>query len=205
MNREKKQLVVLGVLAVMIVCVGAFQMMGGEAPAAPPVAAKAEKKTEETATSSTEEQSKVANPEVARPLGKRDPFAPSEFAISANQDPFTKPEPTVRRSTGTSTVPPVLDRGDSDTPPIWEPGGKQGDTGPLIPPPPKFGYVLSGFVHGKYPAAVFSDSTGNQKLVEVGGAIDASATLVAVYGSKVKVKFHEQTLFLTIGGNPNDK
>lgn len=207
MNREKKQMVVLGVLALMIVCVGAFQMTGGSPEPVAPAKAKDTKATAKTSTK--EEKPKLANPDQAYPLPKRDPFAPSEFAIAANEDPAN-----VRANAPVSEVPPPkannsagkpspLPKGD---PEAWPPGG-QTDTSvpPVIPQPPKFSYSLIGFVSGKYPAAVFSDATGNQKLVEVGSAIDSTATLIAVFGNKVKVKFHDQTLFLTVGGNPNGK
>lgn len=206
MNREKKQMVVLGVLALMVVCVGAFQMMGGSpAPAPAPAAAKAEKDEEKTSTVS-EEKPKLANPDQARPLAKRDPFAASAFALYANEDPNAAP---TTRSNGpggkpSRSVPDVLHGTPNDI--EWVAGGtKDEGVPPLTPPTPKFGYSLIGFVQGKYPAAVFADASGNQKLVEAGDAIDGSATLVAVYSNKVKIKFHDQTLVLTVGGNPNGK
>jgi hypothetical protein len=206
MNREKKQMVVLGVLALMIVCVGGFQMMGSSsAPAPAPETKKDEKPEEETSTTS-ETKPKIANPDQARPLPKRDPFAPSAFAIYANEDPTAVPTPPTGspQSSGRKNVPPTLPGTKSDI--VWTPGGdKGGSIEPVLPPPPKFSYTLVGFVQGRYPAAVFADASGNQKLVESGDAIDGSATLVAVYGNKVKVKFHDQTIVLTVGGNPNGK
>ena len=207
MNREKKQMMVLGALALMIVCVGAFQMMGGSPTAPAPATATESKKEDKTSTKT--EKPKVANPDQAHPLPKRDPFAPSDFAIAANEDPAsvrtnpTQPDPRPSRG-GNSGTPPTPLPGNG--PEGWTPGGQtpKGNV-PFDPQPPKFGYSLIGFVHGKYPAAVFTDATGNQKLVEVGDAIDSTATLVAVFGNKVKVKFHDQTLFLTVGGNPNGK
>ena len=208
MNREKKQMVVMGVLALMIVCVGAFQMMGGSPPPAP--AAKKEKPVAEK-TSTSETKPKVANPDQARPLPKRDPFAPSEFALSANEDPLVAkqtaqesgPKTTPGASTGSGNPGPLPNMSGTD----WPEGGKidGGGNVPLLPPPPKFSYALIGLVAGTYPAAVFTDASGNQKLVEVGDSIDASSTLVAVTGNKVKVKFHDQTLVLTVGGNPHGK
>jgi hypothetical protein len=205
MSREKKQLVVLGALFLMIVFVGAFQMMDSSSATPTPVASTTEKTVQEPTRETTKEQPKLANPEVAQPLAKRDPFAPSEFAIAANQEPSARPAPTQRTLTDASKSPPLPEGEDFNDLTVGVPEGPKDNTGPLIPPPPKFGYVLTGFVRGKYPAAVFSDSTGMQKLVEVGGAINASTTLVAIYDNKVKIKFHKQTLFLTIGGNPNDK
>lgn len=206
MNREKKQMVVLGVLALMIVCVGAFQMMGSSSAPAPAPTEKKEEKVAEKSSTVSEDKPKLANPDQSRPLAKRDPFAPSAFAIAANQDPNYVPP--VKANTADSThskpIPDVL--GKPKRPIDWEVGGvKDGEIGPLEPPAPKFGYTLIGFVQGKYPAAVFADATGNQKLVEAGDPIDGSAKLIAVYGSKVKVKFHDQTLVLTVGGNPNGK
>ncbi|MEI7575708.1 MAG: hypothetical protein WCK51_02365 [Armatimonadota bacterium] len=206
MNREKKQMVVLGVLALMIVCVGAFQMMGGSSAPAPAPAAKKEEKTAEKTSAVSEDKPKFANPDQSVPLAKRDPFAPSAFAIAANVDPATVP-PTKPGPKESPRVKPIPDALGGPKPEFnWEAGGvKDSGVGPLVPPAPKFGYTLIGFVQGKYPAAVFADATGNQKLVEAGDAIDGSATLVAVYGNKVKVKFHDQTLVLTVGGNPNGK
>ena len=210
MNREKKQMIVLGVLALMIVCVGAFQMMGSGTAAAPvpapaPETKKETKDLEETSTTS-ETKPKIANPEQAYPLPKRDPFAPSAFAIFANEDPDAVPKPSNSSggTKGMKNVPTTLQGTKEDI--VWTSGGdSEGGVPPVIPPAPKFNYTLVGFVQGKYPAAVFSDRSGNQKLVEAGDAIDGSATLVAVYGNKVKVKFHDQTRVLTVGGNPNGK
>ena len=206
MNREKKQMVVLGVLALMIVCIGGFQMMGGEtAPVPTPAPKKEEKKVDETFTTSVA-KSEVANPEQSRPLAKRDPFAPSAFAISANEDPNAPApvKPTANRPGGRRPIPDVLQGGSKDI--EWVPGGvNEGGVEPFAPDAPKFAYTLIGLVQGKYPAAVFADATGNQKLVEAGDAIDSSTTLIAVYGNKVKVKFHDQTLVLSVGGNPNGK
>ncbi len=204
-------MMVMGALALMIVCVGAFQMMGGSPPAPAPVAKK--EKPVDKKNSTSEDKPKVANPDQARPLPKRDPFAPSEFALLANSDPVIKPTTDVEGAKGPKTKPgpgmssdgpgPLPDTGSEE----WVPGGKiKGDINvPVLPPPPKFSYALIGLVSGKYPAAVFADSSGNQKLVEVGDSIDASSTLVAVDGNKVKVKFHDQTLVLTVGGNPHEK
>lgn len=206
MNREKKQMVVLGVLALMIVCVGGFQMMGSSSAPAPEPAPKKESETPEKTSAVSEEKPKVANPDQSRPLPKRDPFAPSAFAISANEDPAAVASKKSAQAADASNrrVPPTLPGPDKGI--QWVPGGNLDEgVDPLLPPAPKFSYTLIGFVQGKYPAAVFADATGNQKLVEAGDAIDGSATLIAVYGSKVKVKFHDQTLVLTVGGNPNGK
>lgn len=203
MNREKKQLMVMGALILMIVCVGAFQMLGGS-PEPAPAPKKAAKK--ELTSKVEEDKPKIANPDEAHPLAKRDPFAPSTFAILANTDPNApvppKPDKNDRKiKTGSHQPIPLPNTGSTSTIPDFN--------NDIVPPlkvdPPKFGYSLIGFVQGRFPAAVFADASGNQKLVEAGQAIDASAILVAVYGNKVKVKFHDQTLVLTVGGTPHGK
>jgi hypothetical protein len=211
MNREKKQMLVLGLLALMIVSVGAFQFMGGSPPP-PPAAAKDEKAAEEEAKAKAKEaENEIKNPDFATPLARRDPFRLAPFAQKP-EDPISKPvdqqklsplPQSVKRSTRDKAM-----RGGLKFPsmPDWNsPSASKGEVGIMPPPEPKFGYSLIGIIAGANPGAVFTDAAGNQKLVEVGQGIDGDAQLISVSRDKVRVKFHAKTLVLTVGGNPSAK
>lgn len=209
MNREKKQLLVVGVLALMIVCVGAFQFMGGSSAPAP-VAANSDgdaKKAAEEAKKKEEDEKLVKNPDFAVPLNRRDPFQKASFALKP-----VEPKPVVTPVTNTpDTKIRVPGRGKPfvipgrPVPKFDELGGNDSGVGPMAVPEPRFNYSLSGIIAGTTPGAVFTDSSGNQKLVEVGQGIDGDATLLSVSRDKVRVKFHAKTLVLTVGGNPSAK
>lgn len=210
MNPEKKKMIVMGVLVLMIVFIGAFQMMGSSPEPAP---AKTEKKgTEKTETSTDKpEVEKVVNPDQAIPLGKRDPFAPSDFAVVMNTDPLLA-KLNATKSAPVTRLPGTTDGG-GEKPIEWTPskpftpGGKVGggDVPPFEPEAPKFKYSVAGIVNGAVKAAVFRDASGGERLVEVGSAIDGASTLVAINGNTVKIKFYDRTLVLNVGGNPSAK
>lgn len=197
MNREKKQMAVLGALALMIVCVGAFQFMGGSPE---PIVAEPTKKVEKNTDKSEDGVKKgPKNPEFATPLGKKDPFQIAPFAFSAPEEP----KPPVQET----TKPPPL-------PAVGKGGGIPDYTGVLpagglepaiVPEVPKFTYRLVGVIEGKFPSAVFADANGNQRLVEIGQQVGSSATVLSISRGKVRVKFNAEVLTLSVGGNSSAK
>jgi hypothetical protein len=200
MNREKKQILVVAVLAVMILGVGAFQFMNASAEPTP-VATKAQDKKEDKKDDKPEGPK---NPQF-RPLTRKDPFETATFAMSHEESTPTPPK---------DPVPPKQDHTGGSRPislptnnPGWNfpPGGVKEDLKPEEPPKPVFGYRVVGVVEGAYPAVVFEDSKGNQQLVEIGQGIGPNATVIGINRGKVRIKFNAETLVLNVGGNPNAK
>lgn len=206
MNREKKQLVVVGVLATLILGVGAFQFTRGEAKA--PTSEKPKKASDKGAKEG-EKKLTAKYPELF-PLAPKDPFTTAAFVTSGNAPTPkpTVPQPSVvpgtrltdgqkGKITGT-LVDPSIDTG------AWQPGGNK-EVKPAEPPKPVFGYILVGVVDGAHPAAVFDDGKGNQQLVEVGQGVGPSSKVLSISHGVVRVQFNAETLNLNVGGNPNAK
>lgn len=189
---DKKKLIVLAALFVVILGVGAFQFVGGgaEPPKTPP------KPKEETAAQKTEEQPSVPNPQFANPLPPRDPFDPTSAVASLQaqqpKEPEPKPAPQPKPLTGKlEPLPPVSPSGLAG--PIQLAPDK-----PAEPPAPKF--VVTGVFLGEKSAAVFQDEQGNQKLVGQGEALDGDTRVVAISRNRVTLRQRGQTVVLTVGG-----
>ncbi|MFN3683935.1 MAG: hypothetical protein ACK41F_08370 [Fimbriimonadaceae bacterium] len=191
---DKKKLIVLAALFVVILGVGAFQFVGGGAE--PP---KTEQKPkQEAAEKKAEEQPSVPNPQFASPLPPRDPFdATSAVAsLQAQQpkepDPKPQPAPQPKPLAGKlEPLPPVSPSG------LAGPIQLQPDK-PAEPPAPKF--VVTGVFLGEKSAAVFQDEQGNQKLVGQGEALDGDTRVVAIGRNRVTLRQRGQTVVLTVGG-----
>lgn len=197
MNREKKQLAVVGVLVVLILGVGAFQFMRGSEP--PPVATAKETKATEVKPEKAEPKN-VGLP----PLAQKDPFQPSTFitegtTVANDQVPPKQPVQQTHGKPKLGIDPDFqLDRIK------FGPAGTK-EVKPVEPPKPEFGYNLIGIIDGAHPAAVFEDGQGNQQLVEVGQGIGPSATITTISRGTVRVKFNAETLVFNVGGNPHAK
>lgn len=203
MNRDKKQLVVVGVLVAVVLSVGAFQFM--RKPDAAPVAST--KKSTTADGKNAEGVAKVEGPKYPTllPLAPKDPFEIAAFVAVGTTPP---PKPLAKPTGGTGI--PAGPKGvlidaskGSDTT-----SGQTGPIGlvpPMVPPKPVFGYTLIGIVNGAHPMAVFDDGKGNQQLVEIGQGIGPSATILTISRGKVRVKFNLETLEFNVGENPNAK
>lgn len=190
-------MVVMGALLVMILGVGAFQMM--QSSAEPPKPVESEKKAEaeaEAKAKKTQEKETVKNPDFALPLDRRDPFARSTFAVKRPVEEPGSANPSPTRPEVVKPLPRPL-KGKGPRP--WEPPAT--DVKPLEVPEPKFGYSLIGIISGVNPGAVFADASGNQRLVEVGQGIDGDSTLLSISRGLVRVRFHAKVLTLSVGGN----
>jgi hypothetical protein len=204
MNREKKQLVVIGVLVVLVLSVGAFQFTRKDPPP-PPAAAKESAKVKKDADKPVVPDKKYVD---LLDLAPKDPFEIASF-VSGPKAPVVVPpiEKTTVPGTDLNTPAKVkiegtlLNTGGATELP---PGG-----GPIVPyvPPviPVFGYSLVGIVEGAHPMAVFEDGKGNQRLVEAGQSLGSTASVLSISRGKVRVKFNAETLVLNVGGNPNAK
>jgi hypothetical protein len=210
MNQDKKKMAVMGALAIMVIGVGAFQFMGGSDDAPKPPAAKVD--DAKTKTDKDKEIVEIKNPDFASVLAPRDPFTVAAFADPKDPTPdvlapVATPDPLPTKSAQRPRRLPGGKRIDPGFSPAGLPGGGSSEPAlePLAPPEPKFAFSVSGVITGASPAAVFTDASGNQRLVEVGQEIDGDSTLISVSRGSVRVKFHAKTLVLTIGGNPNEK
>lgn len=184
----------LGALGFIIVGVGAFQFMGGSSTPVkkkPPVAAPA------AADATADNQ--VKNPAFAMALPPRDPFKPP--ADSGEATPQAKP--TLPTPQAEKPRPRSLG-GRLSTEVLPSPGGST-SIAPLNPgvEAPRFGYRLSGLISGRHPAAVFTDSSGAQRLVPLSGSLDGDTQLVAVEKGRAVVSFRGKHLKLSLGGTPD--
>ncbi len=207
MNREKKQLVVVGVLAFLVLSVGAFQFTRKDPP--PPAASTTEK------PKPIDGKDKVVVPTRNYPelldLSPKDPFEIAEF-VSGTKPVVTPTVTTPSANPGTIGGTVISKNGKENLKrlpfggpdmPMPFPDGKT--LVPLAPPEPVFEYSLVGIVEGAHPMAVFEDGKGNQRLLEAGQSVGSSATIIQISRGKVRVKFNEKTLTLNVGGNPNAK
>jgi len=215
MKDDKKKVMILGVLFVVIIGVGAFTMLGGSST--PPPTPKSDKKedaktvADKAAADAAAEAPK--NPLYAAELSQRDPFEPRTIAGDApkqsavNPPPAASPLPNPRGSRrghsgggSIGTVPPVSWNGGA----IPTANGMQGSIGisPAGPDPSAFGYSVTGTLMGARPVAVFSDSQGNQRMVPVGGSLDGDSKVIAVEKGQVTISHRGKTLRLPLGGNP---
>jgi hypothetical protein len=195
MKDNKKKTIVVLALGLVIVCVGVFQFVigGSPAPAAPP----SEKKQDKKAQLEAAKEEPPKNPLLTMNLPARDPFAAAalpQAAKPAPQPAKPDPEPEIRHP---SFPPMQIDK-----------GGLGLGTGPLTVqalPEAKFAFTLSGVMLGAKPMAVFTDATGNQRLILLGGSLDPDSKVISIDKDTVTVRFHGKTLRLTVEGNPNAK
>ena len=200
MNREKKQLVVVGGLVFLVLSVGAFQFTRkDEVPVA--------------TTKKKEVAPKVEDPAMAPqkypelfPLRAKDPFETASFVAGSKASEVKPPATMVAHPLNDSGQKAVnkIHPTDFNPDPNWmpKPGGV---ISPVPPPKPVFGYTLIGITEGAHPIAVFDDGKGNQQLVEAGQGIGPSATIISITRGTVRVKFNAETLTFNVGGNPNAK
>lgn len=192
---DNKKKLVFGALGVALLGVGAFQFVGGSKDS--PTATAAEPKID---VSKALAQLRPSVP----PLSPRDPFAPGKLPGAA--EPEQRPSEPAK---GTGGSKPSM--GGSQPPINWgdqlpQLGGSQTtEAVPVTPQAPVFPYTLIGVVAGDTPAAVFTDTAGNQRLVTQGGSLDGDSKVVSIERGKVKIQFGKETLTLTIGGTASAK
>ncbi len=225
MNDKKKLMIVIA-LGVVVLAVGAFQftqMSGGEAK--PQATAKREVKPVEDGTGTgTEVPDAMAQILKIGTGPQRDPFVPGPLEQLPDSSPQpTQKEPTVvnpgRRPNrgGLGSIPTGFEgnpppwRGDPNGPLIPNVGGGNGNGGnggtsvtPTVDPD-AFRYTVTGVIDGAKPAAIFTDPAGNQQLVRLGGSPGEGSQLVSVDRGRVVVKHKGKTLTFNVGGTPNVK
>lgn len=205
---EKKKLIVIGALTVVMLGIGAFQIVKGSshapAPAPAVVATTAAPAAKGDATSSTNKDdsqaAQQANDLVKGSYPAHDPFKPlvDANAVPASQTPPSAPasKPLTQRVAKGELFPKFPIQKDGQLPGA----STQGLTVPIKPAAPDSGYALAGIIMGRKPAAVFVDAQGAQHLVQLGGSLDGDTRLVDLDRGHVVLRVKDQTKTLTLGG-----
>lgn len=193
---NKKKLLILIALFVVIITVGAFQMMSSGTPDKP-----AETKAKDTAkTDKADKDAKAgpANPLVAADLAQRNPFH--------QEDLLPPPLPTAQTAQAQQAAKPrrMFPRM-PELPPAQI--DKTGGIGPLgiAPVNQGAGYAVSGVILGSRPAAVFVDAQGGERLVPLNGSVDGDTKVVGIEKGAVSVRFRGKTIRIPTGGNGSGK
>jgi hypothetical protein len=217
MKDDKKKLLVVGLLFVVILAVGAFQFMGSSTPAPKPEAKKTEgaaEAAEEGAEANVEkdQESDPVRQLYAMGLPARDPFAEENLPDMPGQTPAkpaeqTQPSKPVASNSGsrrgfTPPLPPINPMPGGFN--IQPSPGMNGSLPAVGGGAPTDGpnYSVSGVIQGEKNAAVISDGQGNQRLIHEGQQLDGDSRVVSIRGDKVVIKRKNKTVTLTVGGNP---
>lgn len=207
---EKKKLLVLGALVLVVLTVGVFQLTGSPQPTPAPTQATASKPTpnpdKPAASNAQSVPGEVLNDEAAangtlvasNPLPKRDPFDSGRLTkptlappqVQPTAAPAPAPRPTFTGSVPSGSLPPAGVMPVSITP------------GDKLPSPEDFTYTLAGVIVGEESAAVFADANGNQRLIVLGGSLEPNSKLVSVTAGKAVVRHYGKTITLTVGETP---
>lgn len=205
MNNDKKKLMILSVLALLMVAVGAFTFMGGGAPASPEVLTtkSAGAYGEGTDPLATGEETTDGDKKPADGISEEDRPESGVLALAPFEprDPFETPSSVPK--VGGITPPPVQPTAQM-APIQGKPNPRNGENAPFDPnqfnggpigggnsnlPPivvaPTF--IVKGIITGAKPMAVFEDGEGNQRLVALGGSVDGDTKVVAIEQGKVTV------------------
>ena len=211
MKNDKKKLAIVAALVVVVVAVGAFQLVGSSS-AKPVAATKVDTKTADAEKTPARPKDQREVPEsilamAGQPLSQRDPFQPptgfgdektramqgnNSFASGQTTNPA--PVRTGGRTGGGSAAPlDPLPNG------LGAPGGSMA-LAPSAPlrAPGEFAYQVKGVIVGDRPMAVFEDDNGNQRLVPLGGSVDGDSKVVGIEKGRVTVRHKGKAKTLTV-------
>jgi hypothetical protein len=214
MNNDKKKLLILGVLALLMLGVGAFTFLSGGQSASPEVVATSEPQNpDETAApegeaavgeegeGSLEDELGKAGSDGTKvetegllalaPYAIRDPFSvPTSYDTrpGAVKQPEPKPEP-VAQPKPEIAKPAARPQNDGYQPfnPGPLPSGPISGGAPEAPVVVTPNYRVTGILLGSKPLAVFEDANGNQKLVPLGGSVDGDTKVTSIQKGRVTV------------------
>jgi hypothetical protein len=202
---NKKKLIVIGVLGAVLLAVGVFQFTSSSEPQPssspkPPSAGADAGAPAKTADGDNTDPAAVDDPIrklYVQALPTRDPF--QRLGAELEGEPLPKGTSTLRPTP--PAVPPmkldgVLPDLNGSLPTGLTPGAP-------LRRPGEFAYTLSGVILGSRPAAVFTDDSGNQKLVLLGSAVDGDSRLVGLTKGHATISHQGKTLTFSVGGNPN--
>lgn len=215
MNKQTKQLAIIGALAAVLLAVGAFQFMAPTpVPPLPPDAnpASGSEAEAEPATPEEGQESAAVKPDPVREAllsyatsnaSPRDPFKPAGSLAVEMAQPQGKVAPAEAspvygnpqegRAAPPPKVPPMDPLGGTlaggPQVGLQTPGNGQA-SGQVIDPRTFAGgpsYKVKGIIVGNTRMVVLEDAEGNQKLVPEGGSVDGDTTIVTVRENKVKI------------------
>lgn len=213
---DKKKLLAIGGLGLVLLGVGAFQFTSFLFKPEVKVTVKETESSEPKRDPAQEERDRLMAM-LPGPLPVRDPFLPKIVADQANANVPEAPTAPPAGSTAQRTSPPAgQSRPQNISIPPLDPlmnplGALGGSPGGELPPmnlspsapmrsPEEFAYRLRGAVVGQRPVAIFEDDAGNQRMIPVGGSIDGQSKVVAIEEGRVTVRHRGRTLNLTLQG-----
>ena len=206
---DKKKLMVVGALVVVVVGVGAFQMTSGglSGPKEKPKGASqtaASKGTSKDGDGKKSDGTKfeIRNPVYASALAERDPF--EEGAITNSVKPpeaKVQPRQQSRRNVPSGPGYQPLNPGGMLPGAINNGGGTSVQGAPPLRRPEEPTVTVTGVIMGTRPAVIFQDDQGNQRLVALGGEIDGGSRVTDISRGKVTVSRKGKTFTLTVGAN----
>ncbi|MBS1708915.1 MAG: hypothetical protein JSS65_09365 [Armatimonadetes bacterium] len=207
MKQDKKKLFVIGALVMVLCAIGAFTMMGGgPAPVASTTGSKADAKKDLTEATKAYAQDPT-QAKIGAIIGSisgygtkeaRDPFAiPSgvpEIAVTPPAPQAPVPGADTHAPAPRQQRPKPLGGGDSIPP--WTPPtqGAGAAPGPIVPR-----FRVKGALVGQKPVVVVEDSSGNQRLVPVGGELEPGTRITSIEKGQVTVSEHGKSKTMPIG------
>lgn len=220
MKDDKKKLMIVGILFVVILGVGVFQFTAGSAPAPAAQAVTPENAEKVYKEAGLDEKAKEVEAELkgegdpmqklyAMGMPARDPFQQTAANLAPKPEPAkAQPQPqpqaprSARRSGGGNgvTLPPFSPMQGSLPNVNVNPNGAGLPNVPNLVPEP--GYTVSGVIRGPKNQAVITDSQGNQRLVTEGQSLDGDTKVVAIRDGAVVVQRKGKKETLNVGGNP---
>jgi hypothetical protein len=205
MQGDRKKTMILGILFLVIVAVGAFQLR----PSAPPPAAKSKPVIDLKIAEQAKDATPAPNPDLP-PFAERDPFDIPADSVAATK---VVPQATAQQASPIvvqpkslgGMIPPMSITGARLTKETGSTTGASALGNAAAKPEPTMNWHLAGVVSGAHSLAVLADATGNQRLIRVGSAIDPDSHLVSVGKGSATILFRGKTLRLLITGDPNAK
>ncbi|HXH60864.1 MAG TPA: hypothetical protein VNI20_05845 [Fimbriimonadaceae bacterium] len=196
MTKEKKQLIVVGVLAALILGIGAFQFLGRPKPA--PVAKNDKPKHEQKQSKLV---AKADAPDATQQYvdllvkgspAPRDPFVAQAVLIDEKENkPNTFRAPVQQPTTTiTGSIPPVI---------VRDPEGNS-NVSPVTKEPP---YSLRGIVIGRKTFAVIKPAGLEQILVQEGYTFNDGTQVVSITEGQVVLKRNGTVKTLAFQGGIN--
>jgi len=214
MKDNKKKVMILVALFVVILSVGVFQFTSSGSAPAPKPEAKKESAVEAEATN---EEGAVADKVTAD-----DPLKQLYASNMPVRDPFTEVSSALRPIDNGAVKPPVQQpQPQPSSQRKWSPPPMGGDIPPFNPNAggglpslnsgvgaapvniePERGYSVQGVLRGPKNSAVITDPAGNQRLVTEGQSLDGDTKVIAIREGKVVLQRKGKTQTLNVGGNP---
>lgn len=198
-NNDKKKVLIVSALGIVLVGVGAFSFMGSSAPApTPPKEDQVAAQSDATQPTPTGENAAIQDPLKAQEnqsLGagqlyaQRDPFDPKPKKAEVKPDPNAQAAPptAVAQNQKPSPTPPMDPmQGNIEPIPAVSPGNvnQQPVANVASDAPQGPSYRLTGVITGQRPMAVLESNDGKQRIVEVGDRINGRR-VTAIRSGKV--------------------